>query len=747
VIRAGRAGGAPYAGGHAIDAFDVRPIHRQRPDDSTVRKLITLLVASMLACGSLTSPAVAASFSTKKFVYRANNKKLADVLQDFAASQSLPIVIDPGVDGTVNADFNAKPEDFLNAMTRTYGVIWYHDGTTLFVYPASAMQSRVFRMRGYDREQVRQMFASLGLGDARFPLRFDDSQQTLLASGPPRHIELVSTVVEQLERDSRDRVGKAIRVFPLRFASAADRVIGSSRIPGLASTLNTLFSAEAQGAGGTADQAAAQAVDSAIGKVEKQRAMEQTYGVKPQSSAGVAGTPFAALVGAGGNPHPPTIAADSNAAASDAERPYFQADEASNAIIVRGLPDRMKEYETLIHQLDAPQDLVEIEATIIDVNNDAFDSLGIDWNFTNGTTSIAVSPGSPAQGVGGMVSNVLTGANITTVIGNAGYQLLTRVRALEGNGKARILARPKVLGVVNRTASMVDKRVASVRVAGNLDANLFTVEAGTVLQVTPQLVPYGDHREVRLTLSIQDGNFEGQTVDAVPIVKRTEINTEATIREGESLLVGGISIESDTTGRTGIPGLSKIPVVGAAFRHDETGTQRSERLFLITPKIVSVGTPVAGAPATTPLASAPARATAVANATPVPAPVPAPTPAPALAAPTPVPAPVATAAPAPASAAAFVPPATAAPAVPAAPAAAAASAVASPDRTPATDPAHALALATTATTAASLSNRRTPAPLPAALATPTPAPASAPAGGCAAQAFGLAATCDTSRGH
>src|SRR6185436_9375148 len=88
---------------------------------TTVRKLTCLLVASMLACAGLTSPAVAAQFTAKKFVYHANSKKLAEVLQDFAASQSLPIVVDPGVEGTVNADFNARPEDFLNAMTRTYG--------------------------------------------------------------------------------------------------------------------------------------------------------------------------------------------------------------------------------------------------------------------------------------------------------------------------------------------------------------------------------------------------------------------------------------------------------------------------------------------------------------------------------------------------------------------------------------------------------------------------------------------------
>jgi len=578
-----------------------------------VRILTTLIAAAVLAS---TQPAAAASatpFSGKRFVYRADGKKLSDVLQDFASSQDMPIVVDSGVDGTVNANFNTRPEDFLNAMTRTYGVIWYFDGTTLFIYPSRAMQSRVFRMRGYDRQQVRQMLGSLGLGDARFPLRFDDRQQTLLAYGPPRHIELVSTVLEQLERDGHDRVGKSIQVFPLRFATAGDRVFGNVKVPGLASTLNSLFSSNGGGSGANAGaQALKGTVNGMVGRADKARAAQATYGMKlPENpggnSAGKRDDELRANQLSAADPVSPV----------EAERPFFQAEEATNAIIVRGLPDRMREYETLIRQLDIAQDLVEIEASIIDVSSDAFESLGVDWTFSkDGVTRLTVSPGSPGSQPGSAGSNTLAGTNITTLVGNAGQQLLARIRALEGSGKANILARPKVLGAVNRTASMTDKRVASVKVAGNLDANLFTVEAGTTLQVTPQIVNYQDHREVRLSLSIQDGNFEGTVVDSVPIVKQTEINTEATVREGESLLIGGISVESNSRSRSGVPGLSRIPLLGAAFRHDEKANYRSERLFLLTPKVISVG-----------------RVAAVRN--PEPAPVPAPTPSPTPAVPVP----------------------------------------------------------------------------------------------------------------
>ena len=550
-----------------------------------MRLLTPVLLAALIATACPVADA-GVPFPSRHFTYRADGKKLSEVLQDFAASQGLPVVIDPGVDGTVNANFNTGAEQFLAAITRTYGVIWYYDGTTLFVYPSRAMQSRVFRMRGYDRHQVRQMLGSLGLGDARFPLRFDDVNQTLLAYGPPRHIELVATVLSELERDGHDRMGKSILVVPLRYATAGDRKFGDTTVPGLANTLNNLFSSGQTNAGGSTNPTLKAMQNPMVGRADKMKAANATYGLQLPES-GNAGNNAAQRRDDAQKAN--QLGSADPLESTEAERPWFQAEESTNAIIVRGLPDRMREYESLIRQLDIAQDLVEIEASIIDIRSDDFESLGVDWNFSqNGVTKFSLSPGTMSTTDASAIET-LTGTNITTLVGNAGRQLLAHVRALEGDGKAHVLARPKVLGAVNRTATMTDKRVASVRVAGNLDTSLFTVEAGTTLKVTPQIVAYGDHRDVRLSLSIQDGDFEGAVVDQVPIVKQTEINTEASVREGESLLIGGISMESESSGVSGVPVLSKIPLLGALFRHNEGARSRTERLFLLTPKIISVG--------------------------------------------------------------------------------------------------------------------------------------------------------------
>jgi type III secretion protein C len=590
-----------------------------------------LLAIFSAAALSLATPVCSAAtaagpWAGKKFTYRAEGKRLVDVLQDFAASQSVPVVVDASIDGKVNGNFDLKPEEFLKAIERTYGLVWYFDGVTLFVYPSGAMQSKVFRLRGFDRSQIQQTLKSLGLGDPRFALRYDEAQQTLLAYGPPRHIELITTVIDSLDQGHGDRVDSSVRVVALRFATAGDRMSGGSSIAGLATTLNNMF---AQGRRGTGLKAAS--LDAATKYVterapaDKRTTMEQMFGVNQPADAS-----DTAKRDPGRDPmrnkraealektDDDTSSARRPDARQDArsELPYFQAEEASNSIIVYSPPAKIKQYEDLIRQLDVPQDMIEIEATIIDVSSDEIDELGIDWQFSRtGRGSITVSP------VGGGTSGnepfgTLVGSNITTVVADAGRALLSRIRALEGNGKARIVSRPKVLGAANRTASMADKRTASVRVAGNLDAQLFSIEAGTSMQVLPQIHNFNGWSEVRMSLFIEDGSFQAEEVDKVPVVKRTEIRTEATVREGQSLLIGGISVESESRSKSGLPVLSRVPILGAAFSQQRTSALKSERLFLLTPKVIraSVAPPLGAigmqrpAPADVPPAAEPQRA-------------------------------------------------------------------------------------------------------------------------------------------
>ncbi|MDR7149967.1 type III secretion protein C [Hydrogenophaga palleronii] len=522
----------------------------------------------------------ARAVGTQRFVYRAEGKRLADVLRDFAASQGLPAVVGDGVEGVVSANFDTTPQGFLNAISKAYGVLWYHDGTALYFYPPSAIQSRLFRLKGYSREEVMGLLASLGLGDKRFELRFDDAQHTLLVYGPPRHIELVAQALESLDQGATEGNERVVRVFPLRFASAGDRALGEVNIPGIASVLRGLYSRN------SAESEAGESQGSRPVSL-KIRSMESLYG----SGKMMPDLPSVS--------HESMPAPDKSGAARstrslrspvnfEEDQPNFEADEGTNSVIVQGRSHRMREYEALIQRLDQKPMLVELEVMIIDVSEDNVHSLGVDWSLqgSKGQFSVTSPAGAAGPAGSGQTISGLGTFSIGTVVADAGRQLLMRINALQGEGKARVLSKPSLLGVVNRPAMMKEKRVATVRVAGNLDARLFQIEAGTLMQVTPQVIEDEGGNQIKLSLYIEDGNFETSLVDQVPVVRKTEIRTEAHVREGESLLIGGLMVESTTVQESGVPGLRRAPLVGGLFRWNGSSTSRTERLFLITPKVV-----------------------------------------------------------------------------------------------------------------------------------------------------------------
>jgi type III secretion protein C len=506
-----------------------------------------------------------------RFVYRAEGKRLPELLQEFAASQGLPAIVADGVDGVVHANFDASPRQFLDAISKTYGLLWYHDGTALYFYPPKSIQSRIFRLKGYSQHQLQSLMRSLHLGDQRYPLKFDSLQRTLLVYGPPRHVELVASAIESLDIGASEGNERVVRVFALRFASAGDRRLGDHFIPGVASTLRSLYAGPsplAPGEGGHAPRVVAGRLK-ALQSIGPGKFMPELQ-LKPQQ-------PDA----------PPQASARSVQSPVDQidDTPSFEADEGTNAVIVQGRANRMQEYADLVKRLDVQPELVELEATIIDISTDSVDELGVDWSLRGARSSVTSSSPPGVDSPAGRL-DVPGVFNVKTLIANAGRELLVRVHALEAKGKARIVAKPKVLGVANRPAHMQSTRQAMVRVAGNLEANLYQVEAGTRLQVTPQVIARTDGTQLKMSLYIQDGNFESRLVDGVPVVKRSEIRTEAHVRDGESLLVGGITVDSDANEVNAIPILSELPIVGGIFKWRTAQSSRSERLFLITPKLL-----------------------------------------------------------------------------------------------------------------------------------------------------------------
>ena len=266
--------------------------------------------------------------------------------------------------------------------------------------------------------------------------------------------------------------------------------------------------------------------------------------------------------------------------------------------------------------MDVRPRLVEIEFTIMDISSDTLDSLGIDWRLHTAHLDVQTGRGNrPAQTWGGATSESdatsgLTPSGLsTTPLGSVfsaaiGHDLrnylLARVNALAQKGNAQFVARPKVLTLDNNEAVLENMSEFFVRINGFQDASLFSVSTGTAVRVTPLIIDEKTGRSVMLSINIDDGDVSSISVDQIPIVRRRNVNTQALIDEGQSLLIAGYSSEEKTNVTSGVPLLSDIPGIGRLFKYSDKKQVNMERFYLLTPRLVVPGAVAGAAPATPP---------------------------------------------------------------------------------------------------------------------------------------------------
>ncbi|KVK76061.1 hydrogenase [Burkholderia cepacia] len=574
-----------------------------------------------MACALFGSGAHAATVPWRAgdFDYVADHKDLKDVLRDFAASQGIATWISPEVSGTVRGRFHEPPQRFIETLAGGFGIAWYYDGSALRVWGANEVKSATVNVTAASVADVHGALDRLGIVERRFPVRYDEAARAVFVSGPPGYVDLVTDVARRVDDSARLRDATEIRVFPLRYASAADRatrIDGQNvRIAGVASLLRGMYG-ERGAAGGDAQTLPSNdfyRLDS-LGAAPSGTRDGTGAGPAGQSAVGLPGGSYAS---AGSHaivlnpPLPPDMRGASSArdaVSSDARRdggdpdaPIIQADPRTNAIVIRDRPNRMSDYESVIRKLDARPKLLEIDATIIEIQDGALQQLGVDWRLHTGHVDFETGDGTRQQagfdtslnpqgfGAAAAGAAALTplGGTLTAVLGDAGRYLLARVSALEQNNLAKITSSPKVATLDNVEAVMDHRQKFFVRVSGYQSADLYNLSAGVSLRVLPTVVPDAPDGQIRLDVHIEDGQITSQTVDQIPVITSSEIVTQAFVRDGQSLLVAGYESDTDSQSLSGVPLLSKLPVIGNLFKYRQNQGTKFQRLFLVTPHILS----------------------------------------------------------------------------------------------------------------------------------------------------------------
>ncbi len=525
--------------------------------------LVQAAMLSLLAGG--TSPSI--PWRNPTYTLIARQMPVRDAFDTFAVSQGLSVVMSAGVTGTFSGDFKEVPsQEFLEQVCTMHNLTWYYDGTALYIYASGEVMTTLVDLAYMKAADVRAMLSELGVEDGRFPIRTASNDELILVWGPPRYVELVMSVIQKADRLKKLRTFNEVetRIFPLKNTWADDVSIGVSapdgnaEIRGVASLLQDIMGIGQEGR-----------VNEKIAAGKEKQQAQETPEAKPQSAEDLDRT-WDLM---------PTVT------------PVIRADNRLNAVIVRDSATRMPMYEKLIQQLDKPQQLVEIAVTVLEMNrNDALDwqlSLSLGYQTSNAKSSVGQNASnlfSPEA----LVGNGLAGA--LTYLGKH-VNLAASLTALRQKGRARNIARTSILTMNNIAASMTDTQSYHARVVGQEVATLEEVTAGTKLNIKPRIMyPSAPDEPPRiwLSLELQDGGFEAISVDAMPMTRQSTLETQASVAEADSIILAGYFRDVQEKAGWGIPWLRDLPVIGWLFGGKSWKTETVQRLFILTPYIISL---------------------------------------------------------------------------------------------------------------------------------------------------------------
>lgn len=275
------------------------------------------------------------------------------------------------------------------------------------------------------------------------------------------------------------------------------------------------------------------------------------------------------------------------------------ADTTTNTLIIFGTAQEFQNIRTILKDLDIAPRQVVLECLVAEVKLTDNNSLGFDYEILRGgtkqgasnqfTEAFAPTKESPIPFQFGGA------AGIAALIGS--NRVRTLITALQSDNRSKILASPTILATDNQPARIqvgdeIPVATGSISTVTNDVATATTIQSrntGKILTIIPQVNSRGlVNLQLKIEVSKQGGNVAvGASGSTFPSFSTRDVETTAVVKDGETLIIGGIFAEDRDRGRSGVPFLMDIPVLGWFFRKTtDTLTERTELIILITPHVI-----------------------------------------------------------------------------------------------------------------------------------------------------------------
>ncbi|MDJ0786186.1 MAG: type IV pilus secretin PilQ [Myxococcota bacterium] len=290
-------------------------------------------------------------------------------------------------------------------------------------------------------------------------------------------------------------------------------------------------------------------------------------------------------------------------------------DQRTNTIILKDIASVVDEATALVKAIDTQTPQVLIEAKIVEANLDFSKELGSQWAFGAQPLVDGLDPNSGDRGdltIGGRenvqfhnnplltgftdtfnhvsvqnpITSVPTGLlDLGAFILDQKFNVELRLEAAESHGEGKVISSPRVVTLDNRKASIEQGVSIPFQTFENGDAKLEFIDAVLRLEVTPHITA---DRSIIMKIEVNRNAPDDsvQTPTGSPAIAKNEAETETLVKDGQTLVIGGIYTIEKADRQSRVPYFHKIPVLGNAFKNNETRDIRKELLVFVTPRIV-----------------------------------------------------------------------------------------------------------------------------------------------------------------
>lgn len=267
-------------------------------------------------------------------------------------------------------------------------------------------------------------------------------------------------------------------------------------------------------------------------------------------------------------------------------------DTKSNKLVISASPRYIDTVRSIIEELDAAPPQVVIQVLLAEVTVDTARSWGVDIEV------------GPFGGENYVIGSTPAGASVATALGvpnlsvsSGDFSLL--IRSLQAQGKLEVLSRPELTVNNNETASIqVGENVAIIESVdtfelGRSQANVTRRDVGIEMNVTPSISVDGF---VRMEIAPSISSLSTRTTQIsenfeAPIITQRQVDTTVTVKDGQTVVIGGLIQTTKDHRTTKVPGLGDLPFVGGAFRTSTDSMVRTELLVILTPTVIGGGNP------------------------------------------------------------------------------------------------------------------------------------------------------------